>query len=102
MGVTIEIEQPELLGDLLSSLAAVGCLASAVDERACRVVHVGAKDAAEEVQELRFFLRAWEARRGAAVTLRAEPAPVDARPAAGRAAYGAAARSSGFSIKPCS
>jgi hypothetical protein len=97
MGVTVEIEQPELLSDLVNSLAAGGCLTSPIDERVCRVVHIGAIDAAEELQELRFFLRAWQAQRGTAVTMRPEPAAPDA-PAA---AYGAA-RSNGFSIKPCS
>jgi len=99
MGVTVEIAQPELLTDLVNSLAASGCLTSAVDDRICRVVHMGAHDAAEELTELRFYLRAWQARRGAEVTVRTEPAPPE-EPVP--LVYGAAARSNGFSIKPCS
>jgi hypothetical protein len=99
MGVTVEIAQPELLPDLVTSLAASGCLTSAVDERACRVVHIGAHDAAEELQELRFFLRAWQVRHEADVTLRPEPSTDGA---SAPPVYGVAARSNGFSIRPCS
>jgi hypothetical protein len=99
MGVTVEIERPELLPDLVSSLAASGCMTSAVDERVCRVVHIGAHDAAEELQELRFFLRAWQVRHDVTVTLRPESST---GAAAAPIVYGAAARSNGFSINPCS
>jgi hypothetical protein len=70
VGVTVEIAQPGLLPELLGRLSAHGCMARAIDERACRVVHVDAIDAAEEWYELRFFLRAWEAAHGVEVSLR--------------------------------
>jgi hypothetical protein len=47
----------------------------AIDDRACRVVHVRAVDAAEEWNELRFFLRAWQARHGVEVSLRPDQTP---------------------------
>jgi hypothetical protein len=98
MGVTFEIDSPELMPDLVGRLSASGCLTSAVGERACRVAHMRAVDAREEWHELRFFLRAWQARHGVEATLRPARAP------AGSTSwdYGVAARSSGFSINPCS
>ena len=98
MGVTVEIETPELMPDLVGRLAANGCLTSTIDERACQVVHIRAVDAHEEWHELRFFLRAWQARHGVGATLRPARAPAGTT----RWDYGVAARSSGFSISPCS
>ena len=98
MGVTFQIETPELMHDLVGRLAASGCLTSAIDERACQVVHTRALDAREEWHELRFFLRAWQARHGVEATLRPARAPAGTT----RWNYGVAARSSGFSINPCS
>jgi hypothetical protein len=77
MGVTVEIEQPGLLPDLLERLAATGCTTQSVDDHVCRVVHVHAVDAAEEWYELRFFLRAWETRHGVGVVLRPDWQPAD-------------------------
>jgi hypothetical protein len=70
VGVTVEIAKPGLLPELLDHLAASGCTTSPVDDCACRVVHVDAVDAAEEWYELHFFLRAWQAHHGVAVSLR--------------------------------
>ena len=70
LGVTVEIAEPELLPDLVGSLAAIGCETNPVDDCVCRVVHVNAVDAAEEWYELHFFLRAWQARHGVEVSVR--------------------------------
>ena len=98
MAVTVEIEQPQLLADLVERLASVGCMALAIGDRSCRVVYPGAVDAAEEWIEIRFFVRAWQSSRGVRLTLSPARAPAPVV----EVAYGAAARSSGFSIKPCS
>jgi hypothetical protein len=80
MGVTVEIEKPGLLPDLVRRLSDHGCMTRAVDDRVCRVCHPRAIDAAEEWQELRFFLRAWQAQHGVVVSLRPERMPVAAEP----------------------
>ena len=71
MGVMLEIEKPSLLPELLEQLTATGCVTRAIDDRVCHVVHPDARDAAEEWQEVHFFLRAWQAKNGGVeVTLR--------------------------------
>jgi len=59
MGVTIEIDTPHLLPQLLDRLQADGCSVEAINSHACRVVYRDALDADEAVKELRFFVRAW-------------------------------------------
>jgi hypothetical protein len=67
----LEIQTPALLPDLVQRLTATGCVTRAIDDRVCHVVHPAAIDAAEEWQEVHFFLRAWQARNGGVeVTLR--------------------------------
>jgi hypothetical protein len=67
----LEIQKPALLPDLVERLQAGGCVTRSIDERVCHVVHPEAADAAEEWQEVNFFLRAWQARHGGVeVTLR--------------------------------
>jgi hypothetical protein len=97
VAVTVEMDGTELLGDLVERLATVGCMVLTIDDRSCRIVHPGATDPAEEWSEIRFFLRAWESSRGVRVKVR--PGRV---PAPRVEDYGPAARSSGFSIRPCS
>jgi len=70
LGVTVEIEKPGLMAELVGHLTASGCLTTPVDECACRIVHLHAVDAAEEWYELHFFLRAWQARHGVEVSVR--------------------------------
>jgi hypothetical protein len=71
MSVTIEIDAPQLLPRLVTGLEAGGCWAQPISSRACRVLHLHAIDAAEELCELRFFARAWaRAHGGVAVSLR--------------------------------
>jgi hypothetical protein len=59
MGVTIEIDPPHLLPQLLDRLEAGGCSAEVINGRMARVVHTEALDDDEAVRELRFFVRAW-------------------------------------------
>ncbi len=94
VGLAVEIELPGMLDDLVRSLADGGCLAHAVDDLRCRVVHPAALDAAEEWQEIRFFVRACEARTGVAATVTPARSPAPA------ADYGPTARRIGFSISP--
>jgi hypothetical protein len=64
MSVTIEIDAPLLLPQLLAGLRAGGCSAESVSARACRVTNGpgGGEDA--ELCELRFYVRAWARRAG--------------------------------------
>jgi len=67
----LEIEKPSLLPELVARLTATGCVTRTIDDRVCHVVHTAASDAAEEWQEVHFFLRAWTAKNGGVeVTLR--------------------------------
>ena len=76
MGITFEIEKPELLPELITCLTSNGCVTTEIDDRLCRVDYPEASDAVEEWLEVRFFLRAWQARNGGVeITLRREPAP---------------------------
>ncbi len=69
MGLIVEIATPELLPDLVRRLSEHGCLTHAVGDRVCRIVHPGAHDAEEELHEVRFFVRAWQARHGVEATV---------------------------------
>jgi hypothetical protein len=71
VGVMLEIQKPSLLPELVERLIANGCVTRTIDEHVCHVVHPDACDAAEEWQEVHFFLRAWTAKNGGVeVTLR--------------------------------
>jgi len=71
VGVMLEIQKPSLLPQLVERLNANGCVTRKIDARVCHVVHPEAADAAEEWQEVHFFLRAWTAKNGGVeVTLR--------------------------------
>jgi hypothetical protein len=59
MSVTIEIDAPQLLPNLLTRLEAGGCAAQPIGSRACRVVHTQAADTKHALCELSFFVRAW-------------------------------------------
>lgn len=76
VGVMLEIQNPALLPELANRLAANGCVISAIVGSVCHVVHTGAIDADEELNELRFFIRAWQASTGGVeVTLRPDALP---------------------------
>jgi hypothetical protein len=68
VGLIVEITTPELLPDLVRRLAEHGCMTHAIDDRVCRIVHLGAADPDEEWHEVRFFVRAWQARHGVEAT----------------------------------
>jgi hypothetical protein len=58
----VHISRPELGEDLAAALAAGDCHCARVHDDTFVVVHRAAADDAEARVELRFFLRAWEAR----------------------------------------
>jgi hypothetical protein len=64
MGLIVELTAPELLPDLVSRLTENGCLTHALGDGVCRIVHLGALNDQEELHEVRFFVRAWQARHG--------------------------------------
>jgi outer membrane PBP1 activator LpoA protein len=64
MSVTIKIDTPKLLPQLLASLIAAGCLTQRVSSHACRVVHPPDVDPDTLLRELRFYARAWALRHG--------------------------------------
>lgn len=73
LGLMLEIKTPALLPELVKHLAASGCVTRPVDDRVCHVVHLEAVDATEEWNEIRFFLRAWQASQGGVeVSLRSD------------------------------
>jgi hypothetical protein len=64
MSVTIEIDPPRLLPQLLSGLLAAGCMAQRVSAHACRVVPAPDVERDAALCELRFYVRAWALRHG--------------------------------------
>jgi hypothetical protein len=64
VSVTIEIDAPRLLPELLSGLRAAGCLAQRISTYACRVVPAPEVDRDAAVCDLRFYVRAWALRHG--------------------------------------
>ena len=64
MSVTIEINTPELLPQLLDGLRAGGCSAQLINSHACRVAYAPGVDVNAAVCELRFYVRAWAMRHG--------------------------------------
>ena len=72
----LEIQTAALLPEFAERLAAYGCVVRAIGDRVCHVVHTDAIDADEEWNELRFFVRAWQASNGGVkVTLRPDALP---------------------------
>jgi hypothetical protein len=64
MIVTIKIDAPRLLPQLLAGLIGVGCLTQRVSSHACRVLLAPDVDRDEALCELRFYVRAWALRHG--------------------------------------
>jgi hypothetical protein len=62
--VTIEIDAPLLLPQLVAGLRAGGCSAELIDARACRVTHGPGAGEDADLCELRFYVRAWARRAG--------------------------------------
>jgi hypothetical protein len=59
MTMRVRITESALLPDLVDLLLRNGCVALAVGDGSCLVVHVYAGDAEEAWRELAFFVRAW-------------------------------------------
>ena len=55
----VRISEANLLSQLVESLRSGDCVARAIDETTCEVVHTTASDEREARIELLFFLRAW-------------------------------------------
>ena len=73
MNVTIEIDSPQLLPQLVAGLKSGGCSAELIDKHACRVVHPFGDDEKQALCELRFYVRAWALQHGnVAVNLQRE------------------------------
>jgi len=62
--LTVLVDRPELLEDLILSFQRDGCPARRTGPRSCSVEHASAVDEREARIELAFFLRAWRARHG--------------------------------------
>lgn len=62
MGLTVTVDPPELLPELVDELLRSGCIAHVVNKTTVRVVHVDARASDEAHSELLFFLRAWQRR----------------------------------------
>lgn len=62
--LTVHVDRPELLDDLIAAFRHGGCAARRTGPRSCSVEHAAAVDEREARIELAFFLRAWRARHG--------------------------------------
>jgi hypothetical protein len=62
MSMRVRLTKPALLGELVALLLQNGCVAQAVGDDSCVVVHVHAGDADEAWREVAFFVRAWRTR----------------------------------------
>jgi hypothetical protein len=60
--LTVHLNRSDLVDELVSSFRRNGCAARRVGDRACRVVHMAARDESEARTEVAFFLRAWQGR----------------------------------------
>ena len=69
MTMQVRVSDQTLLPELVESLLRNDCVAHAVGPDSCAVVHVRARDAQEAWVEVGFYLRAWELRHRAQVTL---------------------------------
>jgi hypothetical protein len=59
MTMHVRLTEPTLLADLVTLFLRNGCVAHAVGDDSCVVVHVQARDAEEAWREVAFFVRAW-------------------------------------------
>jgi hypothetical protein len=67
--LTVHVDQPELVDDLVASFRSSGCRAHRTGIRSCAVRHEAARDEDEARVEVTFFLRAWQARHDVARAL---------------------------------
>ena len=59
IALTIHLNRPDVVEELVASFRKSGCVARRVGSFACRVVHTAARDEVEARTEIAFFLRAW-------------------------------------------
>ena len=59
MTMRVRLTEPALLAELVALLLQNGCVAQAIGDDSCIVVHVDAGDADEAWREVSFFVRAW-------------------------------------------
>lgn len=62
MSLTVVLDAPQLVTELVDELLHSRCVAQVVDEGTIQVLHVDARGPEEAYEELVFFLRAWQAR----------------------------------------
>ena len=67
--LTVHVNRPELVDDLVAAFRDSGCAARRIGPRACAVEHQAAADDREARIEVVFFLRAWQARHEVAQAL---------------------------------
>jgi hypothetical protein len=61
MTMRVRLTEPTLLAELIALFLRNGCVAQAVGDDSCFVVHVHARNADEAWREVVFFVRAWRA-----------------------------------------
>jgi hypothetical protein len=64
--LTVHVNRPELVDDLVGALRKSGCWARRTGPWSCTVEHLAAVDETEARVEVTFFLRAWQARHACA------------------------------------
>ena len=62
MSLRVRLSHPAFIADLIDSLSRGDCLPSQLTDDTCLVWHPYARDDQEARIELRFFLKAWQAR----------------------------------------
>ena len=67
--LTVHVDRPELVDDLVASFRSSGCPARRTGIRSCTVRHEAALDENEARVEVAFFLRAWQTRHDVARAL---------------------------------
>jgi len=73
MNVTIEIDSPQLLPQLVDGLKSGGCATQLINAHACRVLDPVGIDEHQALCELRFYVRAWALRHDVTVNVSREP-----------------------------
>jgi hypothetical protein len=62
--LTVHVNRPDLVDDLVACFRSSGCAARRTGPHSCAVQHTAALDEREARIEVRFFVRAWQARHG--------------------------------------
>jgi len=69
MALKLELSDEKLLGELMNALARQGCLADRIAPNVCRIVYPRDWTPREAQLELRFFVRAWQAKHPGAIAV---------------------------------